>query len=341
MKTAPAAAKARAPAALPRRPLGRTGLKVSEIGFGGWGIGKSMWGATDDAESMRALLAAADAGITYFDTAFAYGHGHSERLIGRLLRETRADLVVSTKIPPKNMEWPARPTTPLKLAFPPDWIVSCVENSLRNLRLERLPLEQFHVWSDHWLQDPLWPEAAAALSKLRREGKIGFLGASLNNDDPESALALIETGLVEQVQVLFNLFDQRAQDRLFGLCRDKGVGIVVRCPFDEGGLTGELKPETRFEPQDFRSHYFGGDRLAETVGRVKALEKDVLGPKASSLAVAALKYPLSLPEVSTVIPGMRKQSHVLQNARAADGHYFDERELAVIARHRWIRNFYA
>ena len=332
--------KATAPLALRRRPLGHTGLKVSEIGFGGWGIGKSMWGQTDDAESMRALFASIDVGINYFDTAFAYGHGHSERLIGRLLRETRADLVVSTKIPPKNMEWPARPTTPLKLAFPPDWIVSCVENSLRNLRLERLPLEQFHVWSDHWLKDPLWGEVSAALSRLRREGKIGFIGASLNNDDPESALALIESGFVDQVQVLFNLFDQRAQDRLFGLCRDKGVGIVVRCPFDEGGLTGDLRADTRFEPQDFRSHYFGGERLVETVERVKALEKAVLGAKARTLAVAALKYPLSFSEVSTVIPGMRRESHVLQNAHAADGEYYAPEELAAIAKHRWVRDFY-
>ena len=332
--------KPAAHAALRRRPLGHTGLKVSEIGFGGWGIGKSMWGQTDDAESMRALFAAVDAGINYFDTAFAYGHGHSERLIGRLLRETRAELVVSTKIPPKNMEWPARHTTPLKLAFPPDWIVSCVENSLRNLRLERLPLEQFHVWSDHWLKDPLWGEVSATLSRLRREGKIGFIGASLNNDDAESALALIESGFVDQAQVLFNLFDQRAQDRLFGLCRDKGVGIVVRCPFDEGGLTGDLRADTRFEPQDFRSHYFGGERLVETVERVKALEKAVLGAKARTLAVAALKYPLSFSEVSTVIPGMRRESHVLQNARAADGEYYAPEELAAIAKHRWVRDFY-
>ncbi len=327
-----------------RRMLGRTSLEVSEIGFGGWGIGKSMWGRTEDAESMQALKAAVDAGINYFDTAAAYGHGHSERLIGRLSKELGAaagSLVVSTKIPPRNMEWPASRATPLKIAFPPDWIEQSVENSLRNLRFETLPLEQFHVFSDHWLKDPLWPEVAAAFDRLKRQGKIRFVGASLNSDDPESASGLIESGFVDQVQVLFNIFDQRAADRLFGLCRGKGVGVVVRCPFDEGGLTGDLRPGLKFDPQDFRSHYFGGERLAETCRRVEALKPAVLGSKAPTLAVAAIKFALSFPEVSTVIPGMRRESHVRLNAAAADGNYYSPAELAAIAKHRWVRDFYA
>ncbi len=327
-------------AALPRRPLGRTGILVSEIGFGGWGIGKSMWGRTDDTESMRALHAAYDAGIDYYDTAFAYGHGHSERLIARLFKEVGRRLTVSTKIPPRNMEWPARASTALSLAFPPDWIRLCVERSLRNLSAERLELYQFHVWTDAWLKDPLWPEVVRTFEDLKKEGKVRFLGASIGDDDPNTALELVRSGFVDQIQVLFNLFDQRAVDRLFPLCKEKGVAVVVRCPFDEGGLTGSLRPDTRFEPEDFRSHYFGGERLAQTCARVAQLEKVALGPKAATLPIAALKFCLSFDAVSTVIPGMRKVTHVQQNVRAADGRYYDAGELARIAQHRWVRNFY-
>ncbi len=322
------------------RKLGRTGISVSEIGFGGWGIGKSMWGPTDDAESMRALHAALDRGITYFDTARAYGHGHSERLIARLFKEAGRRTTVSTKVPPKNMEWPAHPRTALGFAFPPEWIVSCTEQSLRNLSTDCLELQQFHVWTDNWLKDPLWAEVARTLENLKKEGKIRFVGVSLNSDDPDSALEVVATGLIDQVQVLFNLFDQRALDRFLPLCKKMNVGVVVRCPFDEGGLTGLLKPDTKFEPEDFRSHYFGGDRLAETCRRADALKDLLVGPKAENLAIAALKYCLSFPEVSTVIPGMRKVSHVTENAKASDGKYYTARELKAAAAHRWVRHFY-
>ncbi len=322
------------------RPLGRTGIEVSEVGFGGWGIGKSMWGRTDDAESMRALHAALDAGVNYFDTAFAYGHGHSERLIARLRKESGAKFTVSTKIPPRNMEWPARASTPLTIAFSPEWIRLCVERSLRNLALDCLPLYQFHVWTDAWLKDPLWPEVVETFSALKKEGKIKFAGASIGDDDPETALGLVKSGFVDQIQVLFNMFDQRPLDKLFPLCKEKGVAVVVRCPFDEGGLTGQLRPDTKFEAEDFRSHYFGGERLTETCRRADGLEKIVVGDKARNLPEAALKFCLSFDAVSTVIPGMRKVSHVAANAAASDGKYFGASELKSIAAHRWVRNFY-
>lgn len=324
---------------LPHRPLGRSGLSVSEIGFGGWGIGKSMWGKTDDHESLAALRAALDAGITYFDTAYAYGAGHSERLIARAFKEAGRRAVVSTKVAPKNMEWPGHPRSRLALVFPPDWVRLCAERSARNLG-EPPDLFQFHVWHDQWLKDPQWPALAEEMRKLQAEGKVKRWGVSLNNDDPESGLELVRSGLVDAVQVLFNMFDQRAADRLLPLCREKGVGVIVRCPFDEGGLTGTLTRETRFEPEDFRSHYFGGERLAETCRRADALARAVIGPKAETLAAAALKFALSFDAVSTVIPGMRRVSHVTFNARAADGRYFDAAELARIAEHRWVRDFY-
>lgn len=325
---------------MPRRKLGRTGISVCEIGFGGWGIGKSMWGRTDDAESMKALHAAYDAGIDYYDTAYAYGHGHSERLIARLFKETGRRLTVSTKVPPKNMEWPGRASVRLGLVFPPDWLRLCVERSLRNLGGDALQIVQLHVWHDAWLQDPLWPEVRETLSALQKEGKVRHWGASINSDDPDSALELIRTGAIDAVQVLFNMFDQRAADDLLPLCKEKDIGVVVRCPFDEGGLTGALAPDTRFEPEDFRSHYFGGERLAETCRHIDALSGVVLGDEAPDLATAALKYTLSFAPVSTVIPGMRRAAHVAANVRCADGRYYDAARLAEIAKHRWVRDFY-
>jgi aryl-alcohol dehydrogenase-like predicted oxidoreductase len=325
---------------LRHRPLGRTGLSVSEIGFGGWGIGKSMWGRTDDQESMKALRTALDAGVDYFDTAYAYGRGHSERLIARCFKEAGRRAAVSTKIPPQNMEWPGHPRARLAHVFAPDWVRLSAERSLRNLGGDAIDLLQLHVWHDHWLRDPLWPELKGTMDALKSEGKVRHWGASFNNDDPESGLGLVGTGAVEVVQVLFNMFDQRAADRLLPLCREKGIGVIARCPFDEGGLSGTLTRETRFEPEDFRSHYFGGDRLVETCARAEALTRAVVGPKAETLTAAALKFCLSFDAVSVVIPGMRRVPHVNFNVRAADGVYFDARELAEIAKHRWVRDYY-
>ena len=325
---------------LPARPLGRTGLSVSEIGFGGWGIGKTMWGRTEDAESDQVLRRAIELGISYFDTAYVYGHGHSEKLIARALRDTGAPAVVATAIPPKNMEWPARSTTALAFAFPPDWVAACTERSLLNLRAERLALQQLHVWHDNWLKDRLWPETLRTMERLKSEGKVRFWALSVNSDDPDSALEAVRTGIFDAVQVTLNLFDQRAAARLLPLCAEKRVAVVARCPFDEGGLTGSLSAQTQFEPSDFRSYYFGGDRLVETVRRAEALQKALVPERAGSLAQAALKFCLSFPAVSTVIPGMRKRSHVEENVRAADGRYFDSALLAALERHAWVRNFY-
>jgi aryl-alcohol dehydrogenase-like predicted oxidoreductase len=325
---------------LPHRPLGRTGLSVSEIGFGGWGIGKSMWGRTDDHESLKSLRAALDAGVDYFDTAYAYGHGHSERMIARAFKEAGRRATVSTTVSPQNMEWPGHPRARLAHVFSPEWVRLSAERSLRNLGGDAIELLQFHVWHDEWLRDPLWPRLSETMDALRAEGKVRHWGVSLNNDDPESGLELLKTGRVEAVQALFNMFDQRAADRLLPLCRERGIGVIARCPFDEGSLTGTLTRETRFEPEDFRSHYFGGLRLVETCARAEKLTVAVIGAKAETLATAALKFCLSFDAVSAVIPGMRRVTHVNSNARAADGRYYDAGELAEIAKHRWVRDFY-
>ncbi|MBI4422371.1 MAG: aldo/keto reductase [Elusimicrobia bacterium] len=324
-----------------RRRLGRTRLSVSELGFGGWGIGKTMWGRTEDPESLSVLRRALELGVNYFDTAYVYGHGHSERLIAQALKDAGAKAVVATAVPPKNMEWPARPSTGLAYAFPPDWIAACTERSLFNLRTERLDLQQLHVWHDNWLKDRLWPETLRTLERLKKEGKVRFWALSANSDDPDSALKALETGLFDAVQVTLNLFDQRAAERLLPLCAERGVAVAARCPFDEGGLAGSLTLQTRFEPSDFRSHYFGGERLGETVRRAQALEQLLVGPHAPTLAQAALKFCLSFPAVTTVIPGMRKRSHVEENARAADGRYFDAALLETLRAHAWVRNYYS
>ncbi|MFH2204885.1 MAG: aldo/keto reductase [Elusimicrobiota bacterium] len=330
----------KAAAKLTRRPLGRTGILVSEIGFGGWGIGKSMWGRTDDTDSLAALRSALKSGINYFDTAAVYGHGHSERLIAQVIREARADAVIGTKVPPKNMEWPAHSSTRLGHAFPADWVLTRTERSLHNLRADCVDLLMFHVWTDKWLKDALWEDTLAAFVRLKEQGKIRAIGISINSDDPDSALQVVETGNIDMVQVILNLFDQRAVKRLFPLCRKHNVGIVVRCPFDEGGLTGTLTPDTRFEPEDFRSYYFGQGRLAETCQRAEVLKKLLVGKHAETMAQAALKFCLSFPEVSSVIPGMRLASHVEENIRAANNRYFDPALLEELARHAWVRDFY-
>jgi len=326
---------------LARRTLGRTGLDVSEIGFGGWGIGKTMWGRTEDNESLAVLRRALELGVNYFDTALVYGHGHSERLIAQALRDSKAEGVVATAVPPKNMEWPAKESTMLGHAFPPEWVEQCTLRSLTALRVERLDLQQLHVWHDRWLKDRAWPKTLETLERLKREGKVRFWAVSVNSDDPDSALGVLETGVFDAVQVSLNLFDQRPLQRLLPLCAKLGIGVVARCPFDEGGLTGSLTAATRFEPEDFRSHYFGGERLGETVRRAEALRALLVPKRAESLAQAALKFCLSHPAVSTVIPGMRRNSHVEENVRAADGRYFDAALLAALRAHAWVRNFYA
>jgi aryl-alcohol dehydrogenase-like predicted oxidoreductase len=316
------------------RVLGKTGRQVSEIGFGGWGIGAAWWGPTQDADSLDALRAAWDAGVTFFDTAYVYGDGHSEQLMAAALKGK--DAFIATKIPPKNQKWPADPATPASASFPPDWIVSCTERSLQNLRRETLDLTQFHVWADAWIDDDGWKESIAS---LKRQGKIGAFGVSLNNHEPESALKLVASGLVDTVQVIYNIFDQTPERSLFPACEANGVGVIVRVPFDEGGLTGALTRETTFPEGDFRRGYFAGERLTQTVERASRLQ-DLLGQEAGTLPELALRFCLRHPAVSTVIPGMRRSAHVRANAGASDGRALSDDLMQSLRAHAWPRNFY-
>ena len=319
------------------RALGRTGLKVSEVGYGAWGIGGSGWLGAQDDESLRALELALDSGINLIDTALGYGDGHSEELVGQAVRSRSETVYVATKIPPKNRLWPARAGTHADEAFPADHVRACTEQSLRNLGLEAIDVQQFHVWDDAWVDQGDWREA---VEDLRREGKIRFFGVSINDHEPANALGLIRAGLAETVQVIYNAFDQSPEDELFPACREHDVGVLARVPLDEGGLTGRITPDTEFPEGDFRARYFRDDRKREVHERAQAIADD-LGVGEDGLAELALRYILSAPEVSSVIPGMRSVRNVERNVAVADGRGLDPGQVERLKAHRWVRNFYA
>src|SRR5215831_19992987 len=249
-----------------RRKLGRSGALVSEIGFGAWAIGGSMWGGARDDDARAALARARERGLNFIDTALVYGDGHSERLAGAFLREAGfRDALIATKVPPKSMQWPAQPGARLRDNFPAEWIRSCCERSLKNLGLECVDLLQLHVWADAWTDRDEWYET---MTRLRDQGKIRWIGISINSHDPASAVRVVRAGRVDALQVLYNAFDQSPEDELFPACLEHGVGVIARVPFDEGSLTGKLREDTKFPPGDFRSGYFEGDLLRETVQRV-------------------------------------------------------------------------
>lgn len=319
------------------RILGRTNLKVSEIGFGAWAIGGGMWGKQDDAVSLKALRRALDLGVNFIDTAAVYGKGHSEQLIAKVYKERKGEgkIFVATKIPPKNWKWPAICGTPIREAFPKNWVREQTEKSLRNLKMDCLELQQLHVWAPNWVNELEWLEE---LTKLRQEGKIRFIGVSLNDRQPEEGLELVKSGLVDTVQVIYNIFEQAPQDQLFPACQEKNVGVIVRVPLDEGSLTGKFTKETRFAEDDWRKDYFSGERLKETVERVEKLKLALNSFQGlPSLTNTALKFCLSHPAVSTVIPGIRNPQQAEQNCSASDGNLLKPKEIEKLKSHRWDR----
>jgi aryl-alcohol dehydrogenase-like predicted oxidoreductase len=314
------------------RPLGKSGLTVSEIGFGAWAIGGSAWGGTRDADARAALQRAYELGVRFIDTALAYGDGHSEKLIGEFAKKQK-DVVIATKVPPRSMEWPARPGSNLEEFFPSKWIIECCERSLRHLGTGRIDLLQLHVWCDEWTDRDEW---YATLVKLREQGKIGAIGISLNSHDPRSGVRVVQAGRVDAVQVFYNIFDQSAEDELFPACAKHGVGVLARVPFDESSLTGKLREDSKFPPGDFRASYFGGDLLKQTVARVEKLRPIVEGA-ASSMARGALRFCLSHPAVSTVIPGMRTLHQADENTAASDDGPLQPDVVAKLRPFRWVR----
>ncbi|MFB7310736.1 aldo/keto reductase [Streptomyces sp. NPDC056192] len=318
------------------RELGRSGLSVSEIGYGAWGIGESSWvGATED-ESVRALHRAIDLGVNFIDTA--RGYGESERIVGRVVRERADDeVLVATKVPPKNRMWPAPDGLDPAEAFPGEHIRESLEASLRTSGQDHFDVLQFHVWSDDWVGRGDWLETIA---ELKQEGKIRLFGVSINDHQPDSALALVRSGAVDTVQVIYNLFDQAPADALLPACEENGVGVIVRVALDEGGLTGRITAGTTFPEGDWRNRYFRDDRPAQVEQRVAAIVAD-LGIAPDEIAEHALRFVLSSPAVSTVIPGMRSVRNVERNTALSGGRPLTADQLAVLAKHRWERNFYS
>ncbi len=313
------------------RRFGRTGWQVSEIGYGMWGM--AGWTGSDDAESLDSLRAAVERGVNFFDTAWAYGEGHSEKLLGRLLRSfPEKRLYTATKIPPKNFEWPARSEYALEVTFPGNHIRQYAEMSLRNLGVDCVDLLQFHVWHDNWADDQRWQEAVSA---LRREGKILACGISVNRWEPENVIRALRTGLIDAIQVIYNVFDQSPEDRLFSACREHDTAVIARVPFDEGSLTGTLTLESRWPEGDWRNSYFVPENLRDSVARAEALRRIL--PEGTTMAEMALRFILSSPDVHTVIPGMRKMKHVEQNTAASEAGPLDHSLMARLRNHRWDR----
>jgi len=318
------------------RELGKTGLQVSELGYGAWGIGGAGWVGAENDESMRALERAIELGVNFIDTA--RGYGDSERLVGEVVRRHPGrELYVATKVPPKNGTFPAPSGLDPAETFPGDHIRSNLEESLRVSGLEAFDVFQFHVWSDEWIGRGDWLET---VSDLKNQGKIRNFGVSINDFQPESALELIESGVVDTVQVIYNVFHQQPEERLLPACQEHGVGVIVRVALDEGGLTGRITAGTRFPEGDFRSSYFRGDRPAQVERRIKALNED-LGVPAEQTADLALRYVLESPAVSTVIAGMRSVRNVERNAGTIDGQRLPAEQVGKLKNHRWERNWYA
>jgi len=313
------------------RTLGRTGWSVSEIGYGMWGM--AGWTGSEDAGSMAALECAVARGCTFFDTAWGYGEGHSERLLGKLVRaHPERALITATKIPPKNFTWPSRRGFRLEDCFPAEHIREYTEKSLANLGLARIDLLQFHVWEDAWALDERWQRA---MDDLKRQGLIRAVGISVNRWEPDIVIASLGTGQVDAVQVIYNIFDQAPQDELLPFCEENQIGVIARVPFDEGTLTGTLSKATRWPEGDWRNGYFSHGNLEASVDRADALRP--LVPDGMTMAELALRWILADPRVSTVIPGMRKPQHVEANTAVSDGRTLEPALLDRIKKHRWDR----
>lgn len=314
------------------RRFGRTNWKVSEIGYGMWGMGG--WSGSDDDESLAALQRAVDRGCNFFDTAWAYGEGRSERLLGQIVRANPdKKLYTATKIPPKNLEWPSRRAVALDDTFPPEHIDKYVRSSLENAGLDSFDLVQFHVWEDDWVADDRW---AKKMDDLRTEGLIKATGISINRWEPWNGVRAVRSGLIDSVQVIYNIFDQNPGDELFPACAEVDVAIIARVPFDEGSLTGTLTKESKWPEGDWRNTYFVAENLIPSVERADAL-KPLAERTGTSLPEMALRFILGSPNVSTIIPGMRKLSHVDANIAASDAGQLPGELLAELSKHRWDR----
>jgi len=313
------------------RTFGRTAFQVSEIGYGMWGL--AGWTGTDVRELDHALDRSVELGCNFYDTAWGYGAGKSEEILGKLVkRHPEKRLYHATKIPPRNMQWPSKSHFKLEDCFPYDHIIEYTEKSLKNLNVDCIDLQQFHVWEDGWAQNEEWKRA---VEKLKQDGKIRFMGVSVNRWEPDNVLETLKTGLIDTVQVIYNIFDQAPVDKLFPLCRKLNIGVIARVPFDEGSLTGTLTKETTFPKDDWRSTYFVPENLKSSVEHADALRPFI--PASMTMPELALRFILENPDVHTIIPGMRKLRNVEANMSASDGRRLDPVLVRELHGHRWDR----
>jgi aryl-alcohol dehydrogenase-like predicted oxidoreductase len=313
------------------RRFGRLDWPVSEIGYGMWGM--AGWTGSEDEASRAALQRAVELGCNFFDTAWAYGEGRSEALLGDLVRDNAGrKIYTATKIPPKNRRWPSRREFTLDESYPPDHIEEYVRASLANAGLETFDLVQFHTWEDGWLADDRWH---AAVERLRAAGLAQGIGISLNRWEPWNGVAAVRGGYVDAVQVIYNVFDQNPEDELFPACAEHDVAVIARVPFDEGTLTGTLTLESRWPEGDWRNGYFVEENLRQSVARAEALKP--LVPDGMTMAEMALRFILNNPTVSTTIPGMRQARHVESNLAASDAGPLPEELHLALRSHRWDR----
>jgi len=313
------------------RRFGRTDWMVSDIGYGMWGM--AGWSGSDDQESLTSLQLAVDLGCNFFDTAWGYGDGHSEALLGQVVRANPdKKLYTATKIPPKNSKWPSRREFSLDDCYPPEHIEEYVHRSLQNAGLDSFDLMQFHTWEDAWVGDDRW---ATKMSELKRQGLIDAVGVSLNRWEPWNGIETVRSGLVDAVQVIYNIFDQNPEDELFPACRDNDIAVIARVPFDEGTLTNNLTMESKWPESDWRSTYFVPENLKTSVEHAERLKP--LVPSGMSMPEMALRFILNENTVSTIIPGMRKAPHVEINIACSDAGPLPEELHRELREHRWER----
>lgn len=296
-----------------------------------WGM--AGWTESDDVQSAKSLDLAVEKGVNFFDTAWGYGEGHSEELLGDLVRRhPKKKLYTASKIPPKNFQWPAKPEYAFEDSYPVNHIVEYTEKTLVNLGMERIDLMQFHTWDDSWSHREEWQRA---IEDLKRDGKIAAMGISVNRWEPENGIKALETGLIDAVQVIYNIFDQNPEDRLFPFCEERDIAVIARVPFDEGTLTGKITKETVFPEGDWRATYFVPENLNSSVEHADALRP--LVPEGMTMAEMALRFILENKTVSTTIPGMRKERNVRANTATSDGKGLPADLVQELKKHRWDR----
>lgn len=313
------------------RTFGKTGWKVSGLGHGMWGMGE--WSGSDDAESMETLHQSVESGVNFFDTAWVYGNGRSEKLLGQLIKDyPNKKLFISTKIPPKNFKWPMEPFYSLNETYPSAHMKEYVHKSMINLGVGQIDLVLLHGWDDTWAKDEEWQKTVI---ELKKDGLIKAFGLSIDRWEPENAIEAIRTGLIDAIEVIYNIFDQAPEDKLFPVCKDMNVGVIARVPFDEGTLTDTLTIKSKWSEGDWRNLYFGPENLQSSLDHLESLKADL--PTGTNIPELALQFILSNPIVSTTIPGMRKIENVKRNIAASEKKRLTESMIQILRKHRWDR----